>query len=118
MCGNICFLSHETTKMCFKTDTKKDGRTIVRLRVKTVVFGDEKAFTEGSRDNGFKSYQESHNNQNLLNDLFTLLGYIFSKKRLEENNFEEIKAEQGLQSPENLPRPRDIWVFQDEIWLK
>lgn len=31
---------------------------------------DEKAFTEGSQGNGFKSDQESHNNQNLLNDVF------------------------------------------------
>lgn len=36
--------------------------------------GDEKAFTEGSRSNGFKSDQKSHNNQNLLNDL--LVGFM------------------------------------------
>lgn len=52
-----------------KTDTK--NRSIVKRlnNEKSFSFGSEKSFAEGSQGNGFKSDQESHNNQNLLDDV-------------------------------------------------
>lgn len=95
-------VSQNKKKLCFKTDTK--NRSIVRHGEHKVFFlgRDEKAFTEGSRGNGFKSDQESHNNQNLLNDLFHSSWIectrilLATKRKVEQNRFEEIKGEQGL----------------------
>jgi hypothetical protein len=59
------FLYFQATKM-----TPEKNRFMVKLKLKPFFGEMKRQLTEGSRGNGFKSDQRSHNNQNLLNDLF------------------------------------------------
>lgn len=95
-------------------ETEKRSNPLWSSAENGLFFGDEKAFTEGSLGNGFKSDQKSHNNQNLLNDLLAWLHglktrkifyYFFWQNKREKIRlkkeftfFEEIKSEQGLES--------------------
>jgi hypothetical protein len=108
----------QATKM-----TPEKNRFMVKLKLKPFFWGDEKATHRGQSSNGFKSDQRSHNNQNLLNDLFSLLfmgwkhekSLFISAKNKEdwkESLPKEIKSEQGrsaIFSDIYGSRWRDIW---------
>lgn len=97
------YLFRSRHKKCFKTDTKNRSIEATSYISREIKRHSQRA----AFGNGFRADQRSHNNRNLLDDLFSLFMehrhedfFHFAKKRFQRILF-RLKADQGHGRPTN-----------------